>query len=160
MGQKASRWRVRKRRIFGPPALLFVAYSPLRGCSLLTPRRRAKSRAAPSALIYEMTSRSLRWNWGRDGIGSSVDWSSVERRASSGRDCAAKGRGKAARPAQAVSPTFGREAWSRLRLGRLVSICARECSPSQNMPLLRSLSSVFVGGATYRSHLINARSGV
>jgi len=45
-----------ERPIFGPWASLFVGHSPLRGCSLLTPRPRPKSLAAPSALIYEMAS--------------------------------------------------------------------------------------------------------
>ena len=45
------------RRIFGPGTSLLIAYSPLRGCSLLAPRPLPKSRAAPSFPIYEMASR-------------------------------------------------------------------------------------------------------
>jgi hypothetical protein len=48
-----------ERRIFCPPASLFVGHSPLRGCSLLTPCGQAKPHAAPSAPIYEMTSRRI-----------------------------------------------------------------------------------------------------
>src|ERR1700756_1728963 len=47
------------RPIFGPATALLVGHSPLRGCSLLAPCGRPKSLAAPSALIYEMTPKSL-----------------------------------------------------------------------------------------------------
>jgi hypothetical protein len=45
------------RRLFGSRTLLLVGHSPLRGCFLLTPRRRPKSLAAPLVPIYEMASR-------------------------------------------------------------------------------------------------------
>ena len=44
-----------ERPIFVPATSLLVGRSPLRGCSLLAPRGRPKSLAAPSAAIFEMT---------------------------------------------------------------------------------------------------------
>lgn len=38
---------------------LLVGHSPLRGCSLLTPRGRPKSLATPSVVIYEMPSNGF-----------------------------------------------------------------------------------------------------
>jgi hypothetical protein len=54
--QNAGKERNWERPIFGPATSLFVGPRALRPCSLLTPRGRPKSLAAPSALIYEMTS--------------------------------------------------------------------------------------------------------
>src|ERR1700722_16457361 len=54
-------WRAKRRErpIFGPATSLFVGHRSLRTCSLLTPRGRPKSLAAPSAPIYEMASIPL-----------------------------------------------------------------------------------------------------
>jgi hypothetical protein len=44
---------------FGLAASLLVGHSPLRGCSVLAPAGQPKSQAAPSASIYEATSRFI-----------------------------------------------------------------------------------------------------
>jgi hypothetical protein len=53
--EKSNRMKDGERPIFVPATSLIVGHSPLQGCSLLPPRGRHKSLAAPSAAIYEMT---------------------------------------------------------------------------------------------------------
>jgi hypothetical protein len=59
MARNARKRNKREQPIFGPVTSLFVGHRALGPCSLLTPRGRPKSLAAPSASIYEMTSYHL-----------------------------------------------------------------------------------------------------